>query len=273
MDFTILEYRRFISQQNTIQKKFKRVVKDYEIDFEMGPGRITFLDNKCYNMKFGSICFRKPGQVVWTEGAQDTFLLTVAFSTKESSGYNRNISGTIHPKFSHILIDALPPIINAKSNKEIQRIYSELYTLTDINSPMAHELFLELLFRLNAEIHLQNAEKLKEISSETAEALNFMKQNFACKLTLNDIAASVHLEKSYFVRKFKKEYGITPFEMLKDLRLTYGADLVLNTDINIAVIAEKCGYNSTSFFIKDYKKKFGQSPKLQRNTVLSESTQ
>ncbi len=268
MEFTILECRRFASQKNTMQQRFKRVVKDYEIDFEVGSGRTMFLNDKSFPVEYGSICFRKPGQVVWTKGPQDTFLLTVAFSNKSHiNGYNRNISGSIHPDFSHFLIDSLPPTINAKNNSEIKKIYSEFYTLTDINSPMAHELFLELLFRINAEMHSQKASKIREASCETDEALTFIKQNLSHHLTLNDIAASVHLEKSYFVRKFKKKYGITPFEMLKDLRLTYGADLVLYTDLTITDIAEKCGYNSTSFFIKDYKKKFGQSPKSQRNTL------
>ena len=60
---------------------------------------------------------------------------------------------------------------------------------------------------------------------------------------------------------------MTPIEMLISLRMDKASDLVANTNIKICDIAEICGYNTTSFFISEYKKRFGMTPEVHRKAL------
>ena len=66
-------------------------------------------------------------------------------------------------------------------------------------------------------------------------------------------------------RKFKHETGKTVFEMLTELRLVKASELVTAGDMPISEIAEVCGYNTVSFFIAEYKKRYGITPRAHRN--------
>ena len=52
--------------------------------------------------------------------------------------------------------------------------------------------------------------------------------------------------------------------MLVEMRLDRASDLVFTTDMSISDIAAACGYATVSFFISEYKRRFGQTPEAHR---------
>ena len=87
--------------------------------------------------------------------------------------------------------------------------------------------------------------------------LSYMRENLGKDMTLDELAQQVHLNKNYLVRLFKQTYGQTPIQMLIEMRLEYGCDLITNTGMPISEIAAACGYSSAAYFIAEYKKHFG----------------
>ena len=63
---------------------------------------------------------------------------------------------------------------------------------------------------------------------------------------------------------FKKQFGKTPYQMLIYLRLEKARDIILATDTTVYETAEHCGYKTPSFFIAEYKKKYGLTPEQAR---------
>ena len=151
MKFTVLEARSFISP---FHSNTTRVVKDYEIDMECASDRIyscgVFSDRRLIP---GDVMVRRPGDVATMTGVQNSFMLTLDFTEKiECEAYSRNIPGDIQPIFEDESIIRLEPIIHPINTAEITRIYRLLISLADKNSQAAHELVLELIYTLNAEI-------------------------------------------------------------------------------------------------------------------------
>ena len=142
--------------------------------------------------------------------------------------------------------------------------------MSDKNSPAAKELVMELIYLINAEICKKNYRALKPSENVCDIALSYMRRNAASNITLEDLASIVHLEKSYFARIFKKATGRSPIDMLISIRLDKANDLVANTDTKICDIATMCGYNTVSFFISSYKKRYGITPEEHRK-LLSDS--
>ena len=94
-----------------------------------------------------------------------------------------------------------------------------------------------------------------------------MQENLNSNITLEEISRMVHLEKSYLVRLFRKETGKTPIDALIEMRLTKASDLIATTDLSIYDIATQCGYNTVSFFISMYKKRYGMTPEVHRRLI------
>ena len=265
MNVKILECRSFFSPMVLSSKS--RVVKDYEIDVEMGEERTVVIDGIEHRIKRGDVCVRKPGQTVYGCGVQHSVLLTLDFSGEQSvAHYSRNIEGPIQPIFDDPLLENLNGIVRPFSEYTFIPIYSELLKSAFVDTDAAQSLIMELIYKLNGEVCRQRYAKRRQKETVCDEALEYMKNNFEKQITLEKLADIVGLDKAYFVRVFKAAYGQTPISFLISLRMERASDLIANTNMTISEIALQCGYNSISYFISEYKKHFGITPLMQRKT-------
>ena len=74
------------------------------------------------------------------------------------------------------------------------------------------------------------------------------------------MAAHMFLARSHFTALYKARFDISPGEELKRFLADYAERLIIETDMTIADIAEKCGYTNTENFIRFYKKIRGITP-------------
>ena len=91
-------------------------------------------------------------------------------------------------------------------------------------------------------------------------AIQFMRENYAQPLSLEQVAAEVHLTPEYFSRIFKEELGITFVNYLTDIRLSRSVQLLETTALRVQNIAQSVGYANVSYFSTIFKKKYGMSP-------------
>jgi AraC family L-rhamnose operon transcriptional activator RhaR/AraC family L-rhamnose operon regulatory protein RhaS len=100
-----------------------------------------------------------------------------------------------------------------------------------------------------------------------ASAVAFMENNFLESLEVGSIAAISHLSTRQFSRVFKSYYSMSPKEYLIKLRLDYACKLMEQSNMNLGTIAMDCGFSDISFFSRQFKAKFGISPKKFRRTA------
>lgn len=97
--------------------------------------------------------------------------------------------------------------------------------------------------------------------------LNYLHSHYKEKLTLDDIAAAISVNKNECCRFFKNYTGKSIFTYLTDYRIAQSIDLLLSTDLPVHLIAADCGFSTTSYFIEQFKKKNGVTPKEFRNNA------
>ena len=267
----ILECRRFSTTYPLTANI--RVVKDYEIDLEMGEERIIVIDGIEHPIRRGNVCVRKPGQTVYGKGTQSSILLTIDFSdTQSPDHYTRNVSGPIQTSWDNGLLDDLNGVIVPHSEFTFIPVYTELLRVAFTDTNATQLLVMELLYKLNAEVCRKKYTSIKAGESACNQVYQYIKDNLNENISLESLAALVHLNKNHLVRLFKASYGKPPITMLIDMRMEHACDLVTNTDMSIAQIATACGYSAPSYFIAEYKKHFGITPLKNRftNTSLSQ---
>lgn len=265
MEFTVLEKMHFTTPE--VKPKFARprYVKDYEIDYNFSGGRTMTVDGVPYKIKTGDVCFRRPGQTVMTVGVQSCFLLTLDLTnSKPIENFNRNTTDIIQPIYESELFSSLPTIIRHPRGDYFSDIFRELALQPQLNSDTTKYLIKELLFLLNACVCRNNYQTIRTNSFSSDVALRYLTENFDKKIDLTMLAQKANVDKSYLIRLFKKDFGYTPIEYLIKLRMEHAQYLILNTNLTINEVARLCGYNTPSFFIEHYKKKFGKTPKIHR---------
>ncbi|MBQ5999300.1 MAG: AraC family transcriptional regulator [Treponema sp.] len=102
---------------------------------------------------------------------------------------------------------------------------------------------------------LKKNERLKKI-------ISYIQENFSDPITVHEVAELVDLSESRFMKMFKSQTGLTFIQYLNDLRLESAASELLQKNKSVTQISLDNGFESTSYFISLFKKKFGTSPAI-----------
>ncbi|SMD36716.1 AraC-type DNA-binding protein [Reichenbachiella faecimaris] len=92
-------------------------------------------------------------------------------------------------------------------------------------------------------------------------AQDFLHEHYNKNLTLNQIAEVCHLSPYHFLRQFKKQFGIAPFQYLRNIRVEKAKALLPHHPISQA--AHQVGFYDHSHFLKSFKKIEGVAPSKQ----------
>ncbi|NLF28816.1 MAG: helix-turn-helix transcriptional regulator, partial [Clostridiales bacterium] len=87
----------------------------------------------------------------------------------------------------------------------------------------------------------------------------YISEHIHDKLTTSSMAAFFGYARSYFSRKFKSVYNLSPGEYLKTIRMSRAANM-LTYGINIAQICTALGYADKKVFSRAFKTYHGISP-------------
>ena len=79
-------------------------------------------------------------------------------------------------------------------------------------------------------------------------------------LTLEDAAGLVHMEKTYFSKRFKALTGFGFLDYLTQTRLRAAEDLLTRTSLSIGDISDACGFSGSNYFGDVFRRYHGISP-------------
>lgn len=97
--------------------------------------------------------------------------------------------------------------------------------------------------------------------------LEYITENYASKLYLEDIAAHIGLCKSECCRLFKRYMKISLFEFLLEYRIEQSLDVLIHTDSSIVEVAEKAGFNDSNYYSKVFRRIQGCAPSVYRKKM------
>ena len=99
------------------------------------------------------------------------------------------------------------------------------------------------------------------------ESVKYINENYASDITPDQCAASIHLSYSYFAKLFRAVMGKTFKEYLTSVRLAKAHNILIATTLPITDVAASCGYGNLSYFISEYKKIYGKTPRETRKEI------
>lgn len=97
-------------------------------------------------------------------------------------------------------------------------------------------------------------------------AIRFIDENYNQDIDAHDISNSVHISYSHLSRLFKKFTGKTMTYHINSIRLSNAQRLLLCSCKSISQVASEVGFNNVYYFCSLFKKFYGVSPGVFRNS-------
>ena len=210
-----------------------------------GEGCIT-LDGVPYPMTSGTLFPIPPCREHGFCNSADEPLRTfeIKFSLKDEENVKTLLS------FPHQL-----EVTDSSVKASLLALYRELHTKQSFVSDVVYlhfNLFLTYLERYSESLHnsaeLFGAKSI--LSPEIEKTVSYIRENFTGDINLDALSELAGFEKNYFLRKFKKQTGVTPMDYILAKRMEKAKELLRFSDMNITQIAYATGFKSVHYFSK-----------------------
>lgn len=208
-----------------------------------------------------------------------------------------------HPAFLFgygdvLMVDKyLTPVITSSSFQYLlldQEDPSQSQLLDSINGVIADNLIKKFGYELSTKAKLcdfwvnlialvapaQNtssklSHSISQDESRSKKMILYIEEHYAEKVTLDDLAASVHISKSECCRCFKRALNLTPVEFLMKYRISVAATMIQTKDVqadSFSSLAFAVGFNNASYFNKVFRQYLGCTPSEYRKRVKADPT-
>ena len=98
--------------------------------------------------------------------------------------------------------------------------------------------------------------------------IQYIQENYK-EVTLSDLSEKFHYSNEYTSRLIKELTGMTYTEILRTVRIERSQDLLANSTMSVATIAEAVGYDTTEHYIRQFKKHTKMTPSAYRKESAS----
>lgn len=156
----------------------------------------------------------------------------------------------------------------------VHPLYNELYQLfNDLNKlydtqKHGYELLLKADFlrlialllpycseeSLRPQLYSEHTAKLKVV-------LEYIEQHYMEELSIFELAELCYFSEYHFMRFFKKYIGTSCLDYIKNLRLEKAAELFEQGETSTLEVSLAVGFHNLSYFHREFKKKYGMTPK------------
>ena len=147
--------------------------------------------------------------------------------------------------YEHIL-DHLYTIASSEDYLRDMRIYEQITSL--------------LTLLMEESWHPENNGKISLKRKNLQDIKDYLDQNYAEKIILDNLAEKFYINKFYLTRIFRDQFGITVTNYLLHLRITHAKNLLRFTDLTIEEISRSCGFSDANYFSRIFRKIEGTTP-------------
>lgn len=137
--------------------------------------------------------------------------------------------------------------------------FERLMTLLDILNTLANSPKKELLAgpSFGKSLSTKESHRVNIIN-------NYIKDHFQDQPSIDELAEMLAISKEAFCRFFKKTFDKTFSNYLNEYRITIASKMLIETDDSVSEIGYSSGFNSLSFFHRQFMKHKHQTPKSYR---------
>ena len=116
------------------------------------------------------------------------------------------------------------------------------------------------LYELFAELDAARGPAQGHGGNYVGQAVNYIESNYSQPMRVQDIAAGLGLNRSYFCRLFRQQTGLSPQEYIVSCRLAKAAQFMTEHGMSQEEAARQAGYPDVFSFSRMFRRKYGMPP-------------
>lgn len=176
---------------------------------------------------------------------------------------------------SQLNLSVEQPIFNCQPNNSILFIVKKMIESKNITkgkdwvlTGLAYHFLAEIIQNEKYFNHSQDTKNYSEIYVK--KAVDFIEKNYSRKITVEDIADHVGINRKYLSSLFKELMHTSPQSFLINYRMNKACILLAQNLLSISHVAHSVGYDDPLLFSKMFKKYKGMAPSQYRKRLMSQ---
>lgn len=105
-----------------------------------------------------------------------------------------------------------------------------------------------------------NEKAISKSNSLVYVVQKYIKEHLEQEICRNTVADYIHMNPDYLDRLFKKEFGLSVSQYIKEKKIDYAKTLLRTTNLSVSEIAQRLGYINLSHFIASFKQITNMTP-------------
>lgn len=253
----------------------ERKLLDYLLVYVQEGQCLFTVEGRPYELSGGDICLIQPNQTLTLRGISRTITPFVHMDIFYNS--NREQSFPTKPgqldltAYAHLLQNRLndfsdidiPVIIQVQHPQQFKDLFLKMIGFWLSGNPYsAFE-----AQTIGSDLILSIIKAYCDTSSSAApkpQDLNWISSYFSFhlseRISVGEMAKRANLSISRFSKLFLKNFGVSPYQYLLQLRLKHAMELLHTSNLKLHQIADYCGFANEQHMSKAFRKAFGVSP-------------
>lgn len=249
--------------------------EELEINYVVSGEVELSITDKTYILKEGEACFVNSNVISKYTYPTESHMMTHFFHSVFLSGHYKSIFETkyVEPIIQNKKLKIVIIKGETKEQRELLAKIRELGVLQEqANVEFQTRNKITEIWLLLMEVIKNRQEEQSQVPSLARERLfsmmQFIHQNYADKITLEDIASSAAISSRECLRCFNMCLRETPIEYLTNYRINMAKDLLKHSNKSITDIALDVGFSNAAYFTKVFKQVRQITPKEYRKLYL-----
>lgn len=163
-----------------------------------------------------------------------------------------------------------PETIRLDANNRYRSQFKRLLNVWEKKNPgykfLAQSILSLILSQLAAD--RSRAYLNSEAYSRIKPAIDYIGANLTSEISAAQLSALCEISGEYMRRLFRSYTGKNPVEYIRSKRLEAARELIYKSDLPIADIAAKCGYDDPRYFSRLYSREYGVAPTYARKYTI-----
>lgn len=218
------------------------------------------IDSEASIIKPGQLAFLPKGKMrTYTRISEPFAMYELSFSAQANG---QNLMEFLHLTTSHFVVDIPSRESITDLFDKCNRIELCSNTLYDIEWCTNILSIVKMYAKAHQLLHNSRQTYFQPV-------LNYISLHLDRSIRTEELAAQVHMQTTYFIRKFKAAFHMPPQTYVSRMKIYKAMGLLASSDFPIAQIAHTVGIDDVSYFARIFKKNCGITPTEYRNAFRS----
>lgn len=169
------------------------------------------------------------------------------------------------------------PIYNKLSEQQTRNIVHNISTLADVdvNHRLREKSFSkpqvdhlqeqQLFFNVLSNIYVKSA--IDSQDGLATQIYSYLQSHYDQPFSLENMSKNFAYSKAYIIKSVKLKYNETPQQIYSHIKLENAKKLLIETSESIETVSSILGFTNPSYFIKLFKRSYGQTPLEYRKNI------